>query len=280
VGARRSDIQGLRALAVLLVVAFHADLPIPGGFIGVDVFFVISGFVITSMLVRQLEAGRMSFALFYARRFRRLLPALAVLTTATMLLSAALLSPLGPQQATAGTGFAASTFLANIQLSLFGGGDYFDLAAETNAVLHIWSLSVEEQFYFVFPALLFLAWHSAKRNRAALIITAVTAASFAYSCYATYYHAIGVTAFYSPAARVWEFGVGSLLALAAPVLVRLGARLAHALGIIGVGLVGALAASRQRQSSRGQGRQQWQGRRHISRLRRNALASQSLCRRR
>jgi peptidoglycan/LPS O-acetylase OafA/YrhL len=85
----------LRAFAVLLVVAFHADLPIPGGFIGVDVFFVISGFVITSMLVRQLEAGRMSFALFYARRFRRLLPALAVLTTATMLLSAALLSPLG-----------------------------------------------------------------------------------------------------------------------------------------------------------------------------------------
>lgn len=237
--ARRSDIQGLRAVAVLLVVAFHAKLPMPGGFIGVDIFFVISGFVITSMLVRQLnDSGKLSFALFYARRMRRLLPALAVLTTVTMVVSPVLLSPLGPQSATAHTGIAASIFLANVELSMFGGHGYFDLAAETNAMLHTWSLSVEEQFYFVFPTLLFLGWRAARRRGAAWFILAATVISFAYSCYATYYHAIGVSAFYSPATRAWEFSAGSLLALTTPMLLHLSSWLAHVFGVAGMVLIG------------------------------------------
>lgn len=246
--AKRDDIQGLRAVAVLLVVAYHGHLPVSGGFIGVDVFFVISGFVITAMLIRQFNAGgRFSFADFYTRRMRRLLPALAVLTTATMALSAILLSPLGPQQATAGTAFAASIFIANVQLGLFGGGGYFDLAAETNAMLHTWSLSVEEQFYFLFPAFLYLGWRAAKRWGAVWCIAAATVASFAYSWYSTYHHAIGISAFYSPAARVWEFGVGSLIALAVPQLQRVGDRLALVIGAAGIGLiaVGALTISDQ-----------------------------------
>jgi peptidoglycan/LPS O-acetylase OafA/YrhL len=248
--AKRADIQGLRAVAVLLVVAYHGQLPVPGGFIGVDVFFVVSGFVITAMLTRKLNTdGRFSFAVFYTRRMRRLLPALAVMTTVTVALSTVLLSPLGPQQATAGTVFAASVFLANVQLGLIGGGGYFDLTAETNAMLHTWSLSVEEQFYFLFPAFLYLGWLSAKRRGAVWCIVAATILSFAYSWYATYHHAFVVSAFYSPAARVWEFGVGSLIALAAVRLQRLNVLLAHAFGAVGVILIGVGAFTISKQTA-------------------------------
>jgi hypothetical protein len=134
---RRSDIQGLRAVAVVLVVAFHAGLPVPGGFIGVDMFFVISGFVIAGMLLRQLQqTSTLDFASFYTRRMRRILPALALLIVFAAVGSTLLLSPLGPQQATAKTGIAASLFSANLELSRAGGGAYFGLAAESNALLH------------------------------------------------------------------------------------------------------------------------------------------------
>ena len=102
--SRRLDIQGLRALAVLMVVAFHAGLPVPGGFVGVDVFFVISGFVITGMLLREREAtGRIRFGAFYSRRFKRLHPALALMVAVTAVISSLVLSPFGPQQAVAET---------------------------------------------------------------------------------------------------------------------------------------------------------------------------------
>jgi peptidoglycan/LPS O-acetylase OafA/YrhL len=159
-GTRRTDIQGLRAVAVLLIVAYHAGLPasgglftsglVPGGFIGVDVFFVVSGFVITGLLLPQVHAGTgISFSAFYERRARRLLPALALMLTIVVILSVLFLSPLGPQQQTAKTGAAASVFAANLQLSGVATG-YFELAADHNALLHTWSLAVEEQFYLVF----------------------------------------------------------------------------------------------------------------------------------
>ena len=155
---RRPDIQGLRAIAVVMVVAFHAGLPVPGGFVGVDVFFVISGFVITTMLQREwVSSGRIRFRQFYLKRFKRLTPALALLVSITLIASAVVLSPLGPQEIAAKTGIGAMLLSANFVIARSTGG-YFDPAAATNPLLNTWSLSVEEQFYLVFPAVIFLGW--------------------------------------------------------------------------------------------------------------------------
>jgi peptidoglycan/LPS O-acetylase OafA/YrhL len=162
---RRPYIQGLRALAVIFVVAFHAGLPVPGGFIGVDVFFVISGFVITAMLQREyLETGRLKFSSFYLQRFKRLTPALALLISVTLVLASIIMSPEGPQQVVATTAVGAMFFVANFIIARTTGG-YFAPAAELNPLLNTWSLSVEEQFYLIFPALLALGWFLARKRR-------------------------------------------------------------------------------------------------------------------
>ena len=144
----RLDIQGLRAIAVLLVVTYHSGIPLPGGFTGVDVFFVISGFVITELILRKRATHSFTFRDFYARRMRRLLPALALVVTLTLIAAIFLESPFGPQRTTALTGIGASFFIANFVIYSNTGG-YFDAPAELNPLLHTWSLSVEEQFYFV-----------------------------------------------------------------------------------------------------------------------------------
>jgi len=222
-GHRRPDIQGLRAVAVLLVLVYHAGLPMLGGFIGVDVFFVVSGFVITALLVRELErTGRIDFTRFYTRRVRRLLPALALVTTVTVLASWALL-PLQSQGFTGATGIAASVFLANFEIMRSTGG-YFGPAADENALLHTWSLGVEEQFYLLFPALLFLGWSVWARCRrartsASLTVLAVLVVSFALSLVLSRGAALpGISdprdfAFYSSPTRAWQFAAGSMLAL-------------------------------------------------------------------
>ena len=213
---RRADIQGLRALAVIVVIAFHAGLPLPGGFVGVDVFFVISGFVITAMLMREwASSGRIAFGTFYLRRFRRLTPALALMVGATMIAAAFLLSPLGPQETAAQTGIGAMLFVANAVIAATTGG-YFDARAEINPLLNTWSLSVEEQFYLVFPALLALGWLLARTSRrqlpAILIVAAVAVSSFTLTLVPSDSPWLG---FYSPFTRAWEFAIGALLALAA-----------------------------------------------------------------
>jgi peptidoglycan/LPS O-acetylase OafA/YrhL len=222
-GHIRADVQGLRALAVLLVVAFHADLPLPAGFVGVDVFFVISGFVITGLILRQLDAGRFSIVEFYVRRIKRLLPALILMLVAVLVLSFLLESPLGPQQTTAKTGVGAMLLVANMVI-LRTSGDYFDAAATSNPLLHVWSLSVEEQFYLGFSVLLLLAWMIGRRSGARIrattgAVAALTAASFAFAIACTY--AEGPVsfvsdptslAFYSSPTRAWEFGLGALVA--------------------------------------------------------------------
>ena len=141
----RPDVQGLRALAVLGVVAYHAGLPVRGGFVGVDVFFVISGFVIGGLLLRELQRkGRVSARTFYLRRARRLLPAVAVMSVLVVGLSAILISPLGQAQKSAGeAASAASIFLSNVYFFL-GTGGCFQSTASSNPFLHTWSLSVEE----------------------------------------------------------------------------------------------------------------------------------------
>ncbi len=160
---RRADIQGLRAVAVLLVVAYHAGLSVDGGFTGVDVFFVISGFVITALLMREVDAGgTLSFASFYARRVRRILPAMALTTAVVAIASLGAISEFA-RDLTARTGLAASFFVSNVYLYRSPTG-YFDVAPTANPLLHMWSLSVEEQFYLVFPAVLVLSALLARRS--------------------------------------------------------------------------------------------------------------------
>lgn len=235
---RRGDIQGLRAVAVLLVVAYHAELGFSGGFVGVDVFFVISGYVITRTLTAELDRHqRIRFGRFYLRRIRRLLPALAVMLT-VVLLASGLLSSIGGQEATARTGAAAAVLNANTYLIRFGGdGGYFDIDANVNALLHTWSLSVEEQFYLVFPALLIAAWLLGRKlpllgSRLAIGISlvAISALSFLLS-WALSTGRTGLLpiddladqfAFYSSLTRAWEFAAGGVLALVGARLIRVG----------------------------------------------------------
>jgi peptidoglycan/LPS O-acetylase OafA/YrhL len=229
--AHRRDIQGLRAIAVLSVLAFHAGLPLPGGFTGVDVFFVISGFVITAMLVREAADGSRPPDLrrFYLRRLLRLLPALLAVLLVTLPIGSLLLSPFGPQQTAAATAVAALLLSANLQIAA-AGLDYFSAPAALNPLLHTWSLAIEEQFYLVFPLLLAGSWAAARRFRrlTALPITVVSlllVGSFSLMLLAGEAWPFG---FYSPLTRAWEFALGALIALAAPQLQRLPTRLLRA----------------------------------------------------
>ena len=246
----RPDIQGLRAIAVLMVVTFHAGLPVAGGFFGVDVFFVISGYVITGLLLREkLQSGRIALRRFYWRRFKRLMPALAVLVVVTSVLSTALLSPLGPQEIAGTTGIAAMLFGANFFISQ-RTGNYFDPSAEFNPLLNTWSLSVEEQFYFVLPAVLLIVWMGSSRAwvrpRAALAVALVLAVSLALTLAGAWFSLgtrldLVVDPFYSPVTRAWEFAAGALLAITgkrviAPLVRR---RLLHVVGAVGIVMIAA-----------------------------------------
>jgi peptidoglycan/LPS O-acetylase OafA/YrhL len=205
----RRDIDGLRAVAVLSVVLFHAfPSLLPGGFIGVDVFFVISGFLISGILMRELEQGSFSVAGFYARRIKRIFPALLAVMFACLAFGWYALFPDEYQQLgkhlAGGAGFAANFFY-------WAQVGYFDTAADTKPLLHLWSLGIEEQFYIVWPAVLLLVWRLRTRL---LALTAVLALlSFALNVGGIAHHATAT--FYSPASRAWELLAGALLAAAA-----------------------------------------------------------------
>jgi peptidoglycan/LPS O-acetylase OafA/YrhL len=252
---RRADIQGIRAIAVLLVVVYHAGIGLPGGFVGVDIFFAVSGYVITGMLLRELsDNGRISLRRFYLRRARRLLPAMAVMSTATLAMAATLMSPLGFGQEYAGrAASAASTFVANAYFLVATGG-YFQPIAATNPFLHTWSLSVEEQFYVAFPVVVLLVWRLRLR-RAHLWLLALMVLGLGVSivaCLAFTYgwlprlpllrgmaasHGLAMRfAFFSPVTRAWEFLTGVVTALYAARRV-LAPRTANRLALIGVVLL-------------------------------------------
>jgi peptidoglycan/LPS O-acetylase OafA/YrhL len=248
-GRYRPDIQGLRALAVLLVVFFHAGLPVPGGFTGVDVFFVISGFVIGGLLLGELEqSGTLNLGRFYARRIKRLLPALAVVLAFAAIVGV-FLAPIATQPIEARTAFYASGFAANFYLYSVPAG-YFDPAATANPLLHTWTLAVEEQFYVLFPALLLLCWWAGTRSSrflsrtiALAVLAIVTGGSFLLSLALSRGHDLfgvpspGSFAFYSSPTRAWEFGVGALVALCVPWLKRIGSTVAAVLGAAGLALI-------------------------------------------
>ena len=231
----RRDIQGLRGVSVVLVLLYHAAAVLPGGFIGVDVFFVISGYVITASLQREwLSTGTIRFREFYARRVRRLFPALALLTAVTVFASILLQSPNGPQQQTAKTAFGAIGIAANFVIFSSIGG-YFSSFAENNPLLHIWSLSVEEQFFLVFPVAIAIGWSLARRRGtsksvAAWIVAGGIAIPSILLSLAASYGLVDVPliggssrmfAFYSSLTRAWEFAVGALLVLLAPRISRI-----------------------------------------------------------
>lgn len=204
----RADIDGLRAVAVTSVLFYHGNSAwLPGGFIGVDVFFVISGFLISSIILGGIDRGRFSFADFYARRIKRIFPSLLVVLLAVSLVG--WLSLFTDEYERLGKHVAAgAAFLSNIILWKEAG--YFDPASELKPLLHLWSLGIEEQFYLIWPLLFFLL---AKARRSPLAaIGVITLGSFALNLYWVKDHE--VRAFYLPVTRFWELSLGSLLAYA------------------------------------------------------------------
>jgi peptidoglycan/LPS O-acetylase OafA/YrhL len=252
---RRPDIQGLRALAVLVVVAYHAGLPIRGGFVGVDVFFVISGYVITALLVRQAGSERrVRLGLFYGRRVRRLAPAMCLMTLTTLVMVAFLYSPVGPDQGEAAKAAVAATFLSANAYFFATTGGYFQPDANSNPFLHTWSLSVEEQFYLVFPAFLALLLTFGRRldaHRArrlvlrGFIVVALASLLLCVALVENWVHVEHFTtrftdpqaelrkfAFFGTPPRGWEFLAGGILVFLRPVRRR-----AKALRVVGLALV-------------------------------------------
>src|SRR3954451_2902571 len=207
----RPEIQGLRAVAVAAVVVCHFwPSALPGGFVGVDVFFVISGFLITSHLLREVaRTGRVSLAAFWARRARRILPAALLVLALCALATLAFVPEVHRQQFFAE--IRASTFYVQNWKLAHSAVDYFAAGDGPSPVQHFWSLSAEEQFYLVWPVLILAA--AALGRRAIFATLAVlTAASLAYSVYKT--AADPAAAYFVTPTRAWEFGAGGLLAFA------------------------------------------------------------------
>jgi peptidoglycan/LPS O-acetylase OafA/YrhL len=237
----RPDLEGLRAVAVILVLLYHARVPgFGGGYVGVDVFFVLSGFLITGLIVRELrETGSLSLAGFYARRARRLLPAAALVLLVT-LVAAAVFTPSFFAQDVAADGLAAALYASNIRFAL-QATDYLAADLDPSPILHYWSLGVEEQFYLFWPALLLLVARRTRSIGRALVATSaiVFIASLGLSIVLT--DAAAPWAFFSLPARAWELALGALIALGATRLASLPPRLAAGAVMVGLALVAASA---------------------------------------
>jgi len=205
--ARIHQIQALRALAATLVVFFHAKL-VPGGFIGVDIFYVISGYLITGLIIKEIElTSSFGFKAFYLRRAKRLLPASLGILAATSVLSWILLPP--TVRSNLGKDIFAATIYISNYLFAYWQNDYQNLNATPSPVIHYWSLAVEEQFYIFWPIAIFLLWKFGRKRAVFFGVSAITAASFLFSLYLTSHSPIW--AFYSLPTRAWELGLGALI---------------------------------------------------------------------
>lgn len=242
----RPELQGLRALAVVAVILDHVLRWPNGGFVGVDVFFVLSGYLITSLILREYEStGRVSLSAFYARRIRRLLPTALLVILATVLAGHFLFNSVRALSVI-WDGLYSFLFVANWHFAA-SGTDYFQSSGPTSPLQHFWSLSVEEQFYLVWPWLTVVVLVAAAKlfprtGRARVLLGAVllvgVAASFAYAVWES--AASPTVAYFSTASRAWELGVGALLAVLAPLLARIPAVVRGVLGW--VGLAGVIAS--------------------------------------
>ena len=228
----RPDIDGLRAVAVLSVVIFHAfpdEAWLPGGFVGVDVFFVISGYLISKILFSEIEQHRFSLASFYGRRIRRIFPALAVCLATVLAYGFVVLMPSELAQLGKQVFFGAS-FLSNF--ALWSESGYFDRAATSKPLLHLWSLGIEEQFYILWPLLLWIAF---KLKAAAIgrLIIGLLVASFAVNI------ALSLTDtssdFYLPVSRFWELLAGAALAWRRDIAINAG--LKHVIALAGIAAI-------------------------------------------
>ena len=243
--AKRDDIQGLRALAVLFVVAYHAGLPhVSGGFVGVDLFFVLSGFLITQLMLREIAAtGTVSLRRFWARRARRIIPASALVLIATMLAVREFISPV--ERKAIGTDVLWSALFSGNWRFAQQETDYLASDRTPSPVLHYWSLGVEEQFYFVWPLLLLVLaaiWRLSRRH--AVVYASVFGAAFVTVIVVSLAYCIHTTAthqpyaFFGTPARAWQLAAGALTALVVPVIVRWQRRTRATLGVVGLMLLG------------------------------------------
>jgi peptidoglycan/LPS O-acetylase OafA/YrhL len=232
----RPDVQGLRAVAVMLVVLFHARVPgLGGGYVGVDVFFVISGFVITGVLLRErTSTGSTSILSFYGRRVRRILPAATFVIIAAVVASYFLVGPLSGNQ-TAGDARWASVFLINLHFAT-GGTNYLASNLPPSVLQNYWSLAVEEQFYLIYPTIfLVVAGLSSRlslRHRLGIVLSIAVIVSFVTSVVQTSNNA--TAAYFSPLPRVWELALGGLVAISTIHLRHLPALMASVLSWIGL----------------------------------------------
>ncbi len=205
----RDDIDGLRAVAILLILFFHAELQnVPGGFIGVDVFFVISGFLISTLLLRDISTGSFSFGKFYQRRLRRLGPALLA-TLILTLITAWFIAPPASLKATSEATIASLFSVSNFYFYATAG--YFDLAAYQKPLLHTWSLAVEEQFYLIWPALLFLLL--GRLSKRAISISLLLVGTVTLFTAEKYLVTAPDSVFFLAPFRIYEFALGGLLAI-------------------------------------------------------------------
>ena len=239
-GARdgfRPDLEGLRAVAVALVVLYHAGVPgFSGGYVGVDVFFVLSGFLITGLLLREVRrSGTISLSAFYARRARRLLPASALVLLVTVVASFVLLPPLQVPPV-AGDTAAAALYVSNMRFA-FQATDYLQAELAPSPLLHFWSLGVEEQFYVFWPAIVLLVARARidATRRVAIAAGIISVVSFCLALWLT--GANAPWAFFSLPTRAWELGLGAFLAIGAVRLARIPERPAAAVAWTGLGLV-------------------------------------------
>ena len=204
----RRDIDGLRAFAILPVIFYHLDVPFfTGGYVGVDIFFVISGFLITSILLRDLEQGKFSLWNFYERRCRRILPALIFSALLTCLLGVLILFPEDIRMMGRSL-IATMLFLSNVLFYRQSG--YFDTSAETKPLLHTWSLAIEEQFYVVFPILFFIIFSKAHKH---ILTVLLFLASFSCIFAIIQVYFSSAAAFFLMPARAWELLTGSCIAI-------------------------------------------------------------------
>ncbi|KFI26950.1 hypothetical protein CG51_11390 [Haematobacter missouriensis] len=227
----RADIAGLRAVAVLPILLFHAGVnSLPGGFVGVDIFFVISGFLITGIIVRELDQGRFTITEFYRRRVARIVPALVAMLLVTLLAGYVVMLP-SELAALGGSAAWASLFLSNVHFYMTA--DYFGAAAETTPLLHTWSLAVEEQFYIFYPPLMMLLWRW-RRVAPRTAVAVVCLLSFAVALLLGQRGGSSLAAaFYLIPSRAWELGLGALVALGAfPVIAS--PRLRQGLAVLGL----------------------------------------------